>query len=463
MRYIFFLHFVTDWFALGRSSVKIFLVTLSLVVLFVANIFARKQKTFFWDKWFEKISFKNIFFGVSGAIFIFGMAVTFYYYRLLNISFRYLPMAIGERNISMTHFFHTHVLKFSFGLVSTILPEGLRLFLENKTDFGFAFFGILPPWVGVVGFVACIAVGVLGIFLIFDFAREHKKSISLQILFAIVLISSLKNMFDGGLLNSETIPALTILWVLCFGYSLKKSWKTITPIALQFVPIIAVIVAYPLGAINLIDIPQYIERFYGLELIFFGWVFFTEKGALKKYIAAALIVIGLYFIAPAFLLSATDISYAETQISGQQVYFVTFSDTAPGTLVEKINDLSFYKFEATSSMTIADLAAEVGDNTSYGPVKIDTADCAAPNIYSAQDFPVLSKEKLTRVYFAHKLANIASLNLLGEENGWYRYIAKIVTNPCAPDLLGVTGALLEEAGGKNIVILDSIKGSSITY
>ena len=330
MNYFFFLHIITDLFAAGRSDVKVFLFLFAILLLVAVNIIVRRKKIAVETPAAEKFCLENTFFGVSTAIFLFGLSVTFYFYKMLAVPASYVLSAVGERDISTTHFFHTHVLKFPFGLVSSFFPTQIRLALETKADFGFAFLNVLPTWVGWVGLVGCIIVSVLGIWLLFDFVGKNKKKFGLQILFAIALLSFLKNIFDGGLLNSEAIPSFIILLVICYGFAPKNYKGWLFPVTLSLITPIAVLIAYPYGAINHTQVSVYLEHTFGLELVYFGWFLLVEKSASRFKILGAIVVLlaGICFLVPVLISTEGDISYDTTSIAYQNVYLGTYDQTA---------------------------------------------------------------------------------------------------------------------------------------
>jgi len=465
MNYFFFLHIVTDLFAAGRSDVKVFLFLFAILLLFVVNILVRTRKKSADSAARRTFPLKNVFFSVSTAIFLFGLCVTFYFYSFLDVSSNFVLSAIGERDISTTHFFHTHVLKFPFGLVSSFFPTQVRLALETRADFGFAFLNILPSWVGLVGLVGCLVVSVLGIWLLFDFVGKNKKRFGLQILFAIALLSLLKNIFDGGLLNSEAIPAFLILIVMCYGYRPEsfKSW--IFPTALVLVTPIAVAIAYPFGAINHAQTPTYLEHVFGLELVYFGWFLLAEKAASRfRYVGAGIVLlIGICFLVPVIVLTEGDISYATKSIAYEQTYLGTYDQNAPGIFLEKIGDLYFYNIATSSSVSVGNIAKETGDPTNRFPISFGDVVCATWHVTSSSTLFVISKEPLVDSAEKHNLANISSIRLLSQKNGWNYYAVSFDYFPCIPRLVDTESELLIEAGGIHSIIAFPINNFVVTY
>ncbi len=465
MNYFFFLHIITDLFAAGRSDVKVFLFLFAILLLAVVNIIAWRKKIAVETPVARKFPLKNIFFIVSTAIFLLGLGVTFYFYKMLAVPANYVLSAIGERDISTTHFFHTHVLKFPFGLVSSFFPTQLRLALETKADFGFAYLNILPTWVGWVGLAGCLTVSILGIWLLFDFVGKNKKRFGLQILFAIALLSFLKNIFDGGLLNSEAIPAFLILLVMCYGYAPKSFRGWIFPVALSLVTPIAVIIAYPFGAISHTQVSVYLEHVFGMELVYFGWFFLAERGAsrFRVFGATAVLLLGICFLVPVFVSTEGDISYDTTSIAYQNVYLGTYDASAPGRFLEKIGDLYFYDIATTSPVTIGNIAKETGDPTNRFPISFDNVVCDNWRVNATSTLFVVSKEPLVKPAATHSLANISDIHLFGQKNGWNYYAVTFDYFICIPRIVDVESELLILAGGIHTVEAFPVNNFVVTY
>ena len=465
MNYFFFLHIITDLFAAGRSDVKVFLFLFVVLLLVAVNIIVRYKKIAVETPEPERFCLKNTFFIVSTAIFLFGLGVTFYLYNFLNVPASYVLSVIGERDISTTHFFHTHVLKFPFGLVSSFFPTQLRLALETKADFGFAFLNILPAWIGWVGLAGCVAVSVLGIWLLFDFVGKNKKRFGLQILFAVALLSFLKNIFDGGLLNSEAIPAFMILLVICYGYAPKSFKRWVFPVLLFLITPVAVIIAYPFGAINHTQAPAYLEHVFGLELVYFGWFLFSEKRASRfHYVGAgAVLIIGLCFLVPVIVSTEGDVSYDTTSIAYQNVYLGTYDSTAPGRFIEKIGDLYFYDISTTSPLTIGNIAKETGDPTNRFPISFGESGCNLSGVVASSTLLVASEELLTKPSKTYNLADISNIRLLGQKNGWNYYAVTFDYFLCIPRIIDTESELLILAGGIHAVEAFPVNSFVITY
>lgn len=465
MNYFFFIHIITDLFAAGRSDVKVFLFLFAILLLIVVNMIVRRKKIAAETEPTKKSSLKDIFFGVSAALFLFGLGVTFYLYNLLGLPPNFVLSAVGERDISTTHFFHTHVLKFPFGLASSFFPSQLRLALETKADFGFAFLNILPIWVGWVGLVGCAIVSVLGIWLLFDFVGKNKKRFGLQILFAIALLSFLKNIFDGGLLNSEAIPAFLILLIMCYGYAPKSFKRWIFPVLLSLITPVAVLIAYPFGAINHAQVSAYLEHVFGLELVYFGWFLLAEKNAsrFRSVGAITVLVIGIGFLVPIMAVTDGDISYDTTSIAYQNVYLGTYDKTAPGRFIENIGDLYFYRIATTSPVTIGNIAKETGDPTNRFPISFDYSGCDILNVVASTTLLVASEEPLVKPAKTYDLANISSIKPLGQKNGWDYYAVTFSYFPCIPRIIDTESELLILAGGTHAVEIFPIDSFTVIY
>lgn len=457
------LHPIADIFASGRSPVKIFLLIAGLVVA-LAIVRNRKSK--------PKISLKKpsriyaAFFVALGIAFAGNLFATGHAYSALGLGPGRLIVAVAERDISVTHYFHSHILKSAFGVLSGYLPAHTRLALEWGTDFGYSY-GLMFPWIGYIGLVILVALVGLAVMALIRFI-QGKPRIGAAVLSAVALVAVLKNVFDGGFLDHETIPALIVLGLLFYGEG-KGFHGWAVPLALALIPFVAISVGLATGALAMAGALEYIRHSYGLLFIYIGWFHLSLPGPRRKgpFGSIALIIAGVLCMLPVVRLSFDGVFYAQTNLSGQEAYVATYTPAYRGegehSFIEKIGNLSIFRVATSAPLTIGDIATRSHDPVSYYPVSLQTVACARHDAGYESSFLVLSREPLSNTSMSHRFANVIMINFVAKKDGWNRYEASVRLSDCAPRALTIIAELFKEAGGKEFVLAPLIIDSRLIY
>ncbi|MDE1874784.1 MAG: hypothetical protein KGH68_01825, partial [Patescibacteria group bacterium] len=410
---------------------------------------------------------RKIFFGALFILFTFGFAVTIWLYADLGVPAGRLLMAIGERDISVSHFFHTHVLKYSFGVLAPFLSAPLRLTLEARADFGAAFVGILPTWIGWTGFLGFIILIPSGIAVVIDFVKAHKRRFWIQALFIVVLLSATKNAFDGGLLEAEAMPALAFLWILIFRASTDSTaqrYRRLVPCILLALPFVAALIGIWAGAIAPKDALTYVEHVSGFIFIYGAWLALSTRQRAPA-LAVACLIVGAFAFIPITSLNVGRLSYASEPIAYHQAYLGTYDPSAGerfGTFVEKIGGISIYDIATSAPLSVGDVLRATGDVDSHDPVAFQTALCAGAAIEPISML-VASKEPLVKPVAVHRFGNVSRVTFLSAQNGWSYYSVLLEFYPCAPRRLDLERELIQEAGARHAVLMPSVAFSHLIY
>ncbi|HVU06538.1 MAG TPA: hypothetical protein VHE10_02010 [Candidatus Paceibacterota bacterium] len=453
MDFVFILHAIANAFASGRSVIKVVLLAVAVLIAIGARLYYRRREG---EKGAAAGIPERIFFWALGASFLLGAVVTWYAYVTFGAGPDRVIVAIAERDISTTQPFHSHVMKAAFGAIAGLVPEHTRLAWENSADFGYAYAKTLPPWIGFAGFADCAALVSLAIWLFVRFAARERR-LSLVILFAVALVSALKNVFDGGATNHEAIPATIVLGLLVFGTRPKKALLGLAILPLGFALAGVCFSGMPLGGAA-----EYLRHAFGLMLIYICW-FALSEDRVPKVPAIIGLIAGVLSLASLFGLGARDAQYAATPISYIQTFIGTYGDTELGQSYERIGSLSIRSFATTSSLTIGGLASLIGEGTAYSPISIRTKSCEFKNATARVSLEAVSRFDLAKPAVVHKLARIDSLIFRGESDGWKRYDADVSFSECVPRSLTVIAELFHEAGAPYLILLPRLGESGMPY
>ena len=454
------IHIATNAVLAGKSTVKASLVIAIALVFIVYRKFGSRLAP-------PRAKGKHIvdaFLILLASTYIFGIALSAYYYTSTGADGSDVLVTMSAESLSTTYYLHDHTTKSAFSPI--LAPFGKSI---KNADVGIAYENAIPYWVQLAllaDFIALVALAVAS-FLLF---AGHEKRGWLQALLLLVLLASVKNAFDGGLLNYETAPALAVLWVLLKtdrphardGLLLvAKKWRSWAPpaIALVLGPI-AMLACSAVGYADSLKTENQVEYGFFIAFIYFGWYMLASKTTTVR-MGLAILCIGFWGVSQTLVMGLAQERHLATNIGGKMAYIGTYGDFGGGELVDRFNGLSVRKLQAEPKETIGSLTEAIGDNDNYSPITVEWLTCSGHSDPVLTTIVTNSKQAMSTPKTKHSIMNIVALREVPSPVAdWRRYIITFSRDACAPRPLNVMHELIVEAGGLDTVTMQPIMQST---
>jgi hypothetical protein len=207
-----------DLFASGRSDVKVILVLCFALFTFVLFLFRNKST----DSKNKTKKYTYLFGICLIPLFVSGVVLHVQHLNFLNTTLGEKIFFISETELTSTELTHIHEMKASFGIFDTSFKEGV--------DMGGALSTYIPKVISYGGLFLLILA--LIFYSLSILKNEHPRSAHTTF-YALVSFILLKNSFDGGLFNHETI-ALVLFLIVYVAIQKNKAPYIVLPLVALF-------------------------------------------------------------------------------------------------------------------------------------------------------------------------------------------------------------------------------------
>ncbi len=209
-----YIHIIINFFANGKSEMKVYLFFVFLIMLLLIMFFNQKKskKT---SVGVNSNKHKKLLITLMIVLYSLNLGSFLYFYKSNDIPYLSNIYLYNNNEVSSTNILHNHTLKAPIGFF--INKVGLNP-VQEYVDTGYAFTPFFPEF-----FLYTILVLVLFFILIlFLYASKQKQTFLQTLIFSIVSFSVIKNIFDGGVFHTEAILGITAFLILLQNNSAYK-------------------------------------------------------------------------------------------------------------------------------------------------------------------------------------------------------------------------------------------------
>ncbi len=362
-----FLHTIINYFANGKSDMKVYMFFVFCGLLLCVNIFFKSNK-------FNLEKTKRFIIVLMIILYSLNVGSFIYFFKSNNIPLLSNIYVFNNNEVSSSNILHNHTLKSPIGFL--LEKIGINP-VQDYVDTGYAYTTFFSS-------IFLYIVLILMFLLIMSFAfyvKSSKLSRLQTFIFSIVSFSVLKNIFDGGLFHIESVLSISLLLIIFKNnqtYDRKYQQQNLL-IFLIYLSI-AIVLAFtsdefiPLhGNYFMIEFIKKFFFFFALAIIYY-----------KKQIKQSLIVISLIpivLIISTIYLLQTIYSYQESQtvIYPSQHVFGYIPKPIPDSFITEsyidFKNTSLLKGYSKDKITKKDLIKKLKVDNSFYTLKINDTDC----------------------------------------------------------------------------------------
>lgn len=384
----------------GKSQIKVYFFIFTLIITVLLSIVKTKNP--------KEIDLRPTIITIS-ILFTIGFClnyVSFYdFIHKYKLAQTDTVVIFNNQDISSNQIAHIHTLKHTFGsLISKIGIEKIN----KKADVGLAYLSVQDDLYSELGLILIILI-VLSWFYLLRQIKKSKYSNNFLYLFLLnlIIVTTIKNIFDGGVLNTGAIFIFSTLFLFVF-----PSQKTIR--YFYFFSIIGLITMFSTIVFKIIPNDYNVGRyvFYSLfpTLIIVGTRNLLDKSRKTKTIG--LLLLAIIIGGAAVMESRDNLKYIKHDATNS---FLTTHEEIRNenvTLIEKFGDLYFYK---PSGGYVNDWIEIADENPNYRPIGVPYLNCQ-PNAINRQIELSLISEKKPQDYSGKNFSITATQEEIGTYN-----------------------------------------------
>lgn len=445
-----FVHAVIDLFAGGRSLVKVelflaYLVFLAVLVLVIP---------FF--KFLQTVKVKNSWLLASVlASFAYNISLLFVFFSKWGFKARDFVVLFNNGEISSTMILHNHLMK---GFNGTFLNWFGSASQENA-DTGFAFVGLLPTPLYLIGavFVLISAVLLIGKFIEL-YNKQDKRRMVFLVTYAIVSFSLLKNMLDGGVFNRETPIAL--FGLLLIIYYQVKDWTGVyresAHYYLSAIPLVGfillILIFWGAGLINIGAVTTTLFSSLAFLVGITGLVLYQFGQSNRQKFATILLCLAVLMLAQPLYDSVFTYMNSRRLIETEGVIVGLYNepklvDGQDWELEDTIGNMSIYRVKPIASTRINEILLGNKLLGNLSPISLPGSNC---NVLEDEPYQIsfvlstITPFENNGVEF--KYARFVEVEKTSRKNNLYRYQVKVEFESCAPRILNILQELVRSNG-----------------
>lgn len=424
-------HSAINVFAGGRSSTKVYLFFLYLLLLTVL-VYLIKRDLLRVQKLSRHFVLASIFLG-----YFLGVTLFFIFTDNLGVSSRNYVITFNNQEISSTQLSHNHLLK---GAVGVFLKTfGLGKF-EN-IDAGLPFVGLFSNtwlWTGsIIILIAILSVVIFFVSTIYTKGNLRQK-IFYTLAFSLSSFAAIKAIPDGGIFLNKTIPIL-ISFIFVIDCQRKKLMAV--SLAVLYLVWYLIVIFLDLNPTNL-DITQYLISGIIPALIIFILYYLSMFDKFKR-LHILLIILAVVIISwPVY--SELSVTRNYTSITAKGGLIATYeSDSITSVLKYKVGTLKIS--EIVQQKTIGEILNKEKIIDNIYPVAVPWETCIPTADGDKYKFNLIGNhlDKPTEVEHSLPITEYKE-NLIDERNGYIFYEVSITLLPCMPRHLNILQEILRQ-------------------
>jgi hypothetical protein len=395
------------------------------------------------------------------ATFGYGLVLLLVFLGHWGLKVRDYVLTFNNNELSSTMLLHNHLMKG----VNALFMGWFGAARQENADAGLAFIGLLPSawyWVGMILFVVSAVFVILKFIEIYELQTKWR---SLYILvYSMISFSMLKNMLDGGIMNTEAPIAISaFILILLLGRN-QKSEKKISYFW-SLTPLVSFLIAiFILKQNHLISIAYFYTTVYAGALFitiaatFIYWQFVSKR---FSWIGLGMIVVMLVLVySPLSGAAGTYIN--SRRVIGSDGGFVALYQQphyGNGTErdwknLEKIKDIDIYEVHPEQPTKINELLLSNRLLANLLPINLPGITCNTSNGHSKIDFTLVTQKELPDGQTQHRFANLSEVELISSKKGLYKYRASVLLDACAPRPLNLVQEVIRERGLESFFVVN---------
>ncbi len=448
------IHGVVNIFAGGRSTVKVVLFLIYVLVLGLVSLpYIAKQ--------LQKYKIRAEWLLTSFiTAFAYNLILLIAYFRKIGVSISDFVITFNNGEISSTALLHSHILKGFNGLL-------LKFFgyqVQENIDTGWAFIGLIPNfwfWLGGILGLACLILSIIKFSELFH--EQKNRPWVFFVLYAVTTFTLLKNLIDGGVFNREAPIALSaLMFILLSSKFITKKIPKNEKLALSLLPIIiyaaltAVIYFYFSQMSNDHVLNLYMSA--TLIVILLTLIYWYKSGDNKR-LGVLLIILSITF---AYVPLAQNFngylnSLQKLPSDGAFVGLYNLPAKTPHIKwdkIESINNLSIYNAYPDGQVPLKKLISDNALLSNLGPVNVPWVNCFPTYPDETISFDLITPTELPLTLTPNRMATIKQLNLIGQNSGLYRYQIKFAIKRCTPRVINVVEEYFKLQGQKTFFVIN---------
>lgn len=444
----FYVHGITNTFAGGRSTSKVYAFLLYLAVLFLIAIFSSKFKLLRSKNLDKKILIYSI-----GSLFLLGFLGLLYFFNKYGFVITDYVATFHNNEFSSTSIAHNHIGKGLIGYILSFFGYSHFEFI----DAGHAFMGLMPRWFYIL-FGVNLLVSLIYTFIVF-ITESSKRDIRILyiLLYAILSFSVLEHTFDGGLFDPR-VPILYILFaILLFGIPKKK----IRPIILVF--ILSTALSFVYFKFKVISDEDTLKRIVLSIVSYFG-VFIIPLILLHRKFERRtvwiLYIFSFTLVLP-FLFSIDNLkTYRSARIDTESSYLAIYKTDkeVPFKILDKYGDLILYEVPPGKFKNLGEMINNYGLLDNILPATVPWVTCFPMGLPRSLNFVLETNQPLTRLKYESKFVQADFLPISDFKN-MKRYQGKIEMNGCLPRFVNVLEEVIKSLGTKTFILTNITNGN----
>lgn len=439
------LHAVVDIFAGGRSMVKVLAFFAYLILLLGITTWHKQDSNYTTPKWLAVVLLSMLGLGL-----VLNLGTEIALRRSHNFSLSDYIILVDGQELTSTKLTHSHSLKGAIGL----LVEKLGYTSFENLDVGLPLTHLVPTWLLILVLVIAITGCLLALLLFSRLISRHQgwRKWVFLFLYAIASFSLVKNIFDGGLLNYETLVAATILALLISTTWCWARWIAIC-LGIAFIPLQA-----SLWFSGLYQSYGELQRIILHSAAFAGssgvllWAFLHKSWNRTIVLTGilALIVTGFSLSIELSMLSYRHISltHKDTATVGS---YKPITDTG-FTEYARIGMLHLYKFQPSQTTSVGKLLDTYHLLDNFLPIAVPWKTCQPHAIPTQYNFTLTTTTPLAAHTVEIKDIEADTPKLLSSQTGKLTYGLTFRLGQCVPRQVNVIAESIRELGADKFII-----------
>lgn len=441
------IHTIVNLFAGGRSFTKVFLFLAYLITLLLTV----HLKIVSGNKW--TIKAKQILIGLIAAVFLLNIGSFLWFANNFGFSAKDQIVTVNNGELSSTKLLHNHTIK---GAVGAVLYSTSSSAAQENIDTGLPYVNLIPSWVYVLTIILTLLIfaGVSDYFM--GTWQDQKRPVLYAVLYSIITFSLIKNIFDGGLLNHETIVSFAFFIYLLFHNHHKiKEWV----LGILGTYIAVLILLYWYGFYY-----DFSEFSYGVYITITLTLILTSLTSLLSPSKTTrqtklLIILTILMVYYPFAGDLSILVYRQKTISSDGALVALYKKPMNKSykLVEQIDGLGIYSFHTNKPIKNSVILDENNLLDNFLPVGIPWKTCLPSNKLNSYDFTLSSIKPLSKKSIATENDNSkvsVRINPLVPSHGLNRYNVKLSFPQCWPREVNIIEEYFKAQGLKTFFITD---------
>ncbi len=465
-RYSYFasivIHTLVDVFAGGRSSVKVDLFFVYVILLSTIALVLGKGEIL------SQLKIRNFWVLLSVlATFTYSTALMIVFYRHWGLDISDFVVVLHNGEVTSTMLLHNHIMK---GFNGWVL-HWFGMAGQENLDAGYSLLHLLPNTYYLVGGVFF---AVAAVFLILKFVELYKKQQGHNLLFIVlystVSFSLLKNMLDGGVLNRETPLALAglcfiLLWTTPAKF--KDIYKVLawsfSPLAV-YLGVILILWQAKLIAIYIFTATIFPMILFVVLLLTLAWWWVMGFNAKSRVGAVLLLCSIVSFYFP--ISNSVETYLGSRRVLSSEGAFVALyknpevqpAQQSTWVAQEQFNNLTVYQFLPIQPARINEVLTSNNLVPNYKPITIPGYNCLPVLGTRSLSFTVSSPNQMNTSPTTGRFGRLSMIKELPKVNKLYQYRVTVDFSACTPRILNIVQELLRSQGREPFFITNTFQG-----